>query len=176
MSRCTGSRNKGFNKFLSWIFFRKCSKLSNWAHPPHGASLQCVYESWMTILTYKMRDNRPQIHQLWFISVVFCFTNYFYICACYFTYAMFWRVWTFQLVHIQRLTPKLPLTMFVDLGLQPKRQKVKLHESLSVYKADLHFPTWPLFYTFFFNGRPLYSKFCWAAWSTTSLRIISPRW
>ena len=123
-----------------------------------------------------MRDKRPQIHQLQLISVVFCFTTYFYIGACYLTYAMFSRLWTFQLVHIQRLTPKLLLAMFVGLGMQPKRQKVKLHEPLYVDKADLHFPTWPLFYTFFFNGRPSYSKFCWAAWSTTSLRIISPRW
>ena len=125
----------------------------------------------MTILTYIMRDNRPQIHQLRLISVVFCFTTYFYIGARYFTYAMFWRIWTFQLVHIQRLTPKLPLTKCMGLVLQPKRQKVKLHEPLSVYKANLHFPTWPLFYTYFFNGRPSYSKFCWAAWSTTSLRV-----
>ena len=123
-----------------------------------------------------MRDNRPQIHQLRSISMVSSFTTYCYIGACYFAYAMFWREWTFQLVHKQRLTPKLLLTMFVGLGLQPKRPKVKLHEPLSVYKANLHFPTWPLFYTYFFNGRPSYSKFCWAAWSTTSLRIISPRW
>ena len=92
----------------------------------------------MTILTYIMRDNRPQIHQLRLISVVFCFTTYFYIGACYFAYAMFWGVWTFQLVHKQRLTPKLLLTMFVGLGLQPERPKFKLHEPLSVYKADLH--------------------------------------
>ena len=123
-----------------------------------------------------MRDNRPQIHQFPLISVLFCFTTYLYIGACYLPYAMFWRVWTFQLVHIQRLTPKLLLTMFVDLGLQPKRPKVKLHEPLSVYKADLHNQTWPLFYSFFFIRRQSYSKFFWAAWSTTSLRIISPRW